>query len=255
MRMLWSVGILVGLAVAAPAFAEGVWLGLDLDPHPGGGVSIAGVLPDSPAAAAGLHRGDVLVAVDKKAVSTPEDVVALVRNGHVGTKLKLGVSTATGLERVVEVSLAERPSGREIQGKLIGHAAPDFAPSVQSGEKVSRLSSLKGQVVVLDFFATWCRPCVAAMPHLQGLHKKLGARGLRVLGISSEAPEVVAGAAQRFGVDYPLASDESEEVSRQYRISAIPTMVVVDRRGVVRNVSVADLDAVDAAIEAALATR
>src|SRR5205823_3871036 len=105
------------------------------------------------------------------------------------------------------------------------------------------------------FFATWCGPCVAMMPHIQALHERLGSKGLKVLGVSTEAAPIVAGAAEAFRVTYPLAADSGEVVSRTYRIFALPTMVIIDRQGIVREVSVADPEAADAAIEAALRSK
>jgi thiol-disulfide isomerase/thioredoxin len=114
------------------------------------------------------------------------------------------------------------------------------------------LSSLKGRVVLIDFFATWCGPCVMSMPHLEELHKKLGPKGLTVLGVSTESASIVAGARDKFHLSYPLASDENEGVSGSYRVFALPTMVLIDKQGIVREVAVNDEEVIDAALTKAL---
>jgi peroxiredoxin len=90
------------------------------------------------------------------------------------------------------------------------------------------------------------------MPHVEQLYKRLGKEGLVVFGVSNESREIVAHAAERFHVTYPLASDDGESISASYQVFALPTMVVVDRKGVVREVAISDTEAVDSAVAAAL---
>lgn len=252
-----SLALVASVSIAAPAFAAATpWLGLELEPGGQGGVRVRRVMPESPAQRAGVANGDEVLAVGDEPVSSPASLVAVVKRSSVGTKLHLRVVDGQGRKRAVAVTLEARPDDDDLQrGTLLGRAAPDFEPTVQAGAKLGRVSSLKGQVVLIDFFATWCGPCVAAMPHINALHEKLGAKGLKVIGISTESPDIVARAAQRYGLKYTLASDEDEGVSRSYLVRALPTMVVIDRQGVVRAVSIADTDAVDAAVDAALRGR
>jgi peroxiredoxin len=245
----------IAVAVTASARAATPWLGLELEPGGQGGVRVRRVMPESPAQRAGVTAGDEVLAVGDEPVATPAALVALVKRSAVGARLQLRVVDARGARRAIAITLEARPDDDLQRTSLLGRVAPDFEPAVQAGAKVGRVSSLKGQVVLIDFFATWCGPCVAAMPHINALHEKLGPKGLRVIGVSTEPPDIVARAAQRFGLKYTLASDEDEGVSRSYMIRALPTMVVIDRAGVVRTVSIADLDAVDAAVEAALRAR
>jgi len=238
------------LLFGSTAFAQTPWIGVELDPAPTGGARVNYVLSDSPAAKAGLRAGDVVQSVAGSAVHQPDDLVALVRAGHIGERLQLRIQR-DGTERDVSLKLEARPSGNV----LVGRKAPDFSPTVRSGAALPKLSSLRGQVVLIDFFATWCVPCVRAMPHIQSLHERLASRGLRVMGVSTETAEIVRSAAGRFGVEYSLVSDESEEISRRYQVRALPTMVVIDRRGMIRAVSVANIAEVDAAVDAALSEK
>ncbi|HZS40166.1 MAG TPA: redoxin family protein [Polyangia bacterium] len=232
------------------------WIGIELDRGSHGGAKVKRVLEGTPGERAGLHEGDEVVAVDGVPSTTAKILVETVQKAGVGHVAKLRVVDAKGKPRTVELTLEARPSMSALERtSLVGHPAPDFEPTIQAGGKLPRISALKGQVVLIDFFATWCGPCIAAMPHVEEMHQKLAARGLKVLGVSSESAAIVAQAAGRFHVTYPLASDENEGVSGSYHVYALPTMVVIDRQGVVREVAVADTDAVDAAVEAALKAR
>jgi peroxiredoxin len=243
----------MALFFSLPAFAEPPWIGLQLGPGTFGGAKIKAVLPGSPGERAGIHSGDEVLAIDDRPTAQPKDVIALVQSGGVGHAAKLRVVDAKGHTRTVALTYEARPDRETLQRHtLVGHEAPDFLPAVQSGDKLGKLSSMRGKVVVIDFFATWCGPCVETMPHVEALHKKLAAQGLVVFGVSNESPGIVARAAERFHVTYPLASDESEGVSASYQVFALPTMVVIDRKGVVKEVAISDTEAVDAAVANAL---
>jgi peroxiredoxin len=211
------------------------------------------VVPGSPGERAGIHAGDEVLSIDDKATGSPQAVIDTVQRGGVGHAAKLRVVDAKGHTRMVAVTYEARPDRETMQRtSLLGRPAPDFQPAVQAGDKLPRVSGLRGKVVLIDFFATWCGPCVEAMPHVEELHQKLKKQGLVVVGVSNESPAIVAHAAEKLHVTYPLASDDGEGVSASYQVFALPTMVVIDRKGVVREVAVADTDAVDAAVKAAL---
>jgi peroxiredoxin len=248
-------GILLALLLAPSALASDAWLGLllsDSDAH-FGGTRVREVLAGSPGEKAGITPGDEVLSVDDHKTENASSLIGEVKQAGVGKQVKVRVVDPKGHTRTVEVKLEARPDMRTMQRtQLVGKPAPDFEPAVQAGPKLGKLSSLRGKVVLIDFFATWCGPCVMAMPHLEELHQKLGPKGLTVLGISTESSAIVAGAAQRFRLSYTLASDENEGISGSYRVFALPTMILIDKKGVVREVSVNDPEAIDAALEKAL---
>jgi len=119
---------------------------------------------------------------------------------------------------------------------LEGQAAPDFVLKSATGENL-RLSEHRGEVVMINFWATWCGPCRQEMPLLDDLYSRYQRVGFSLLGVnidddSGKAMKMV----QELGVSFPVLFDERKEVSRQYAVEAMPVTVLVDRTGTVRHV-------------------
>ncbi|MDA8106701.1 MAG: TlpA disulfide reductase family protein [Nitrospiraceae bacterium] len=123
-------------------------------------------------------------------------------------------------------------SPKEID-KLDRQKAPDFALKDLRGNTV-RLSGLKGKVVLLNFWATWCPPCVAEMPQLNKLYKKLGPRGLHVVAVSTDNS---IGYPREFvsknGIDFTVLYDENRTVTRSYKVFSMPTTFLIDKNGII----------------------
>ncbi len=120
---------------------------------------------------------------------------------------------------------------------LQGQPAPDFALRSLGGDNL-RLSEHLGDVVLINFWATWCGPCRQEMPLLDELHARYKLAGLTVLGVNiDDSGERAAEMARALKVSYPVLFDERKDVSRAYRIGAMPFTVLIDREGVVRYVS------------------
>ncbi len=110
--------------------------------------------------------------------------------------------------------------------------APDLTLSDMGGRKVS-LSSLKGKVVLLNFWATWCPPCREEMPTLESLYQTLKGRSDFILLAvdSSEKKEVVADFLKKNPYHFPVLLDVDGSVSSEYSVSAIPTTYLIDTQG------------------------
>lgn len=127
------------------------------------------------------------------------------------------------------------------EGPWVGKPAPDFSLPVafgagaEAGDRI-RLSDLKGQFVVLDFWASWCEPCRQSVPLLNEVAKQLAPEGVRVFGINSEGllPANVAAVSARWGFVYPVLHDVTAETMLGYDIQVLPTLFLVDRKGIVR---------------------
>jgi peroxiredoxin len=119
---------------------------------------------------------------------------------------------------------------------LTGQEAPDFVLKSASGTNM-RLSEYRGNVVMINFWATWCGPCRQEMPLLDDLYSRYERVGFSLLGVnidddSSRAMQM----AEELGVSFPVLFDERKEVSKLYQVEAMPVTVLVDREGKVRHV-------------------
>lgn len=116
----------------------------------------------------------------------------------------------------------------------VGSPAPDFTLPSPTGKPVT-LSGLKGQVVLIDFWATWCGPCMMAMPHIQALHKELGGKGLKVLSVNTSDTRPAMTKFLKTHKEYTttmLFDGASPSVSSaKYKVSGIPTVYLIDKDG------------------------
>ena len=109
--------------------------------------------------------------------------------------------------------------------------APDFSLKTLDGQEIT-LSRLRGKVILIDFWATWCGPCRESIPHLIHLHNTYQAKGFEVIGLSQDKGDVetVRNFVKSLDIPYPIAMSP-EEVSRSFGVSALPTAFLVDREG------------------------
>jgi peroxiredoxin/outer membrane lipoprotein-sorting protein len=128
-----------------------------------------------------------------------------------------------------EVSATATPEVRS--SPIDGAEAPDFTLTDAGGRSV-HLRDLRGQVVVVDFWATWCPPCRAQMPSLQQMEKELASKGLVVLGLDvGEDAKTVSAFAKQQSYTFGLLLGAEPDVAAEYYVEAYPTTFVVDRRG------------------------
>ncbi|HEY9028721.1 MAG TPA: TlpA disulfide reductase family protein [Burkholderiaceae bacterium] len=117
-----------------------------------------------------------------------------------------------------------------------GSRAPDFTLRSSDGRNV-RLEELRGQVVLVNFWATWCGPCREEMPHLNALYDKYRKSGVVLLGVNiDDDPATALATAGKLGVSFPVLLDTDKKVSKLYDLSTMPSTVVIDRDGKLRYV-------------------
>jgi peroxiredoxin len=136
--------------------------------------------------------------------------------------------------RLDRQTLAQQSSPAPLQA---AEPAPDFTLKSPDGTPV-RLGDLRGKVVLLNFWATWCQPCSAEMPELNALHQRYeSAKDFVVVGVDlQEQPADVASFARQHSITFPLLVDPDGRVTHQdYRIRALPASVIIDREGRVRD--------------------
>jgi peroxiredoxin len=113
---------------------------------------------------------------------------------------------------------------------MLGKPAPDFALHDLDGHQI-RLSTLRGKPVLLEFWATWCKPCQASMPVIEMIHRSLAGKGLVVLAVDDEPPEVFEPFLKRFGYTLETLVDSRKEAANAYHVYGIPTLVLIDQAG------------------------
>jgi len=123
-----------------------------------------------------------------------------------------------------------RPSYRNGQPSLHGQSAKDFALTIDG--RPTRLSDLRGKVVLLNFWATWCQPCVDEAPSLNALQKKIAPMGGMVLGVSVDDDQAAYEQfLKTYNIDYPTYRDPSKQIPLSYGTSMYPETYVIDRDG------------------------
>ncbi|RME36669.1 MAG: TlpA family protein disulfide reductase [Planctomycetota bacterium] len=145
-------------------------------------------------------------------------------------------------ELTVRVS-EEPPQGLldiTLEPTRIGTPAPDWTLTTPNGETI-RLRQLRGQVVVLEFWATWCAPCVAMLPALQRIHEAFRGKRVRVVGVNiwehfGEQREGLAGFLKAHSVSYPTVIG-NDDVVKAFQIRSIPALFVIDPAGRIAYVS------------------
>ncbi len=115
---------------------------------------------------------------------------------------------------------------------LTGKTAADFTLKALEGSPL-RLSDLRGKIVVIDFWATWCPPCREELPVLEELHKELGERGVVVLGITDEDAGTIKSFLKKHPCSFTMLMDSKDEAHKLYATRAIPTVLVINRAGVI----------------------
>lgn len=125
--------------------------------------------------------------------------------------------------------------------KNIGRLAPEF--SLQDGQGKISLRQFRGQVVILNFWASWCPPCIDETPSLVSMQQRLKAKGITVVGVSSDENEqAYRRFIQEYGINFPTVRDPSERVEHLYGTVKIPETYIIDRNGVLRRKFVSEVN-------------
>ena len=146
----------------------------------------------------------------------------------------LSLSLAACATAEADARGADAPSDK---GSLVGNLAPDFTvKAVKNGSGSVALKDLRGKVVLVDFWGTFCEPCKKSFPRLQQLQAKFGSN-LAVIGISEDEAEDkgrIPAFADTYGAKFTLGWDEDKSIAHSYNPDTMPSSFVIDRKGVLR---------------------
>ncbi|MDR3699320.1 MAG: redoxin domain-containing protein [Candidatus Sulfopaludibacter sp.] len=123
-----------------------------------------------------------------------------------------------------------RQSAREAPVSLVGRPAPEFALRDLEDREV-RLGDLRGKVVLLDFWGTWCGYCREALPAVELLHRAAESKGLVVFGVDSEAPALAREYVAKYKYTFRTLADPNDALAARYHVNGWPTTVLIDREG------------------------
>jgi cytochrome c biogenesis protein CcmG, thiol:disulfide interchange protein DsbE len=167
-------------------------------------------------------------------------------------------SVVAGVVALLAIGLfaATRLMGDELFPVSVGGKAPDFTatpllepvyPSAPNATFTSRdvgnaappktLASYKGDVVLLNIWATWCAPCRAEMPSIEKLHREFGPRGLRIVAVSVDDPgqqKTIRDFARELGLTFEILQDPTHDIQKAYQTTGVPETFVLGRDGVIR---------------------
>jgi|GEM_PF-357782 len=216
------------------------WLGVELgatEPSEPG-VEIVRVLPGSPAEAAQFQSGDILIQMGESPATSPTDVATWVRGQDNGVEHPMAVLRG-GETHLLRAKLEGLPDFEDrLRLAFVGKTAPEINGVITFQGEAASLKDLSGQVVVLEFWGSFCGVCRFLAPMLDDWSRRYGPQGLEVMGITTDNPKVGMEVARKTGMGYTLASDPDAKVTRAYMASQIPTLLILDRKGVVRDVTV-----------------
>ena len=197
-------------------------------------LNVIGVHPESGCFGAGVTSGDLIIGVQGKPLTDMSQIQSAVSSGKAGQKIKIEI-VRDGKKKPLTVALTERPDDiSSLTGSAIGSKIAEFGANFyKNGEKRKD----KPQATLLDFWATWCGPCRKTLPVLENIYKKYSSKGLEIIGISSEDVNTLnAFYTQVHASPYPLYRDAKQELWRRYGISAVPTLMLLDKDGYIKRV-------------------
>jgi thiol-disulfide isomerase/thioredoxin len=222
------------------------WLGIAID-QGSKGVLVKGVLPDTPAEKAGFQVGDEVLKIDKSVVKNPNELINVIGASGIGQTVTIEIlrnkKTITK-----KLKLVLRPDELQLlRDRLVAKPAPSFDLEVIHGKETGSLEKLKGRIVVVEFWATWCPACRATHPRLS----EFAAQNpkIAVLAVSEEEKDVLQSYANRLKPNFTILRDADGKSPAAWSAGSIPMLSVIGKDGKVMFVTVGAGDAAEEALK------
>lgn len=159
--------------------------------------------------------------------------------GATGHQVNWRTRIITGVVAALIVGLAVGAvwvQSSKYQPLTVGMQAPDFELPGLNGDTM-QLSDLRGKVVFLNFWATWCKPCVEEMPSIEVLHREFNGDGLAVLAVSIDrvtTKQDIPGFVKELDLTFPILVDSWGQTDKEYKLMGVPETYIIDRQGILR---------------------
>lgn len=179
------------------------------------------------------------MSIDGEAMSSPEAVVAKIKAAGAGKRVAFAVRRG-GQDRLLAVTLAQRPSDDQlVERAYVGAPAPDFDGLVGvQGQVPASIGGYRGKVLLVEFWADWCMVCRMLVPTLKQWHQRWAGQGVEILAITTDTLEVAVRSSVEQELGYAVAADLHGKTSVAYHAYALPSVFLIDQRGVVRDLMV-----------------
>ena len=156
--------------------------------------------------------------------------------GRMGTQRGMIALLVVFVAGLAMYLMTQKPPGSEPPSR----PAPDVPVILEPDPKSFPLSSLKGKVVVLDFWATWCGPCRESIPEVERIYRKYKGKAIQVIGVSEDNPSTqgnIPQVQQALGMTYPIMiANKAPDIAEKYSTGSIPALYVIDKEGKIRDV-------------------
>jgi thiol-disulfide isomerase/thioredoxin len=215
---------------------NGAWLGFSFKDLGGAGgkpcsLEVKGVQPKSGAAQAGILEGDLVLTLDGRVITGVPAIKSRVQAAKPGDRIKLGL-LRKGKPLNLDLILTERPDDiRSLMGSHVGSKAYAIGNNFYANKAEAHKAP---KAVLLDFWATWCGPCRAAIPVMREMYGRYHSKGFDIVGVSSEELAVLQDFQAEEKEPWPLLQDRGGAQSARWGVRAIPTMILVDQNWVVQ---------------------
>jgi peroxiredoxin len=149
-----------------------------------------------------------------------------------------------------EITPVEAPTSEDIPGVDLsqvkeGNPAPNFELTTLAGETV-QLSDYKGKKVILNFWATWCPPCKAEMPHMQNFYEKNKGNDIEIIAVNltsmDKGKTEIENFVKEYGLTFDIPLDEEGTIGAQYQAFSIPTSYIIDSKGIITKKIIGPMD-------------